>query len=394
MAQIRIAFKVLATLAELQDPDFIVRSHTLYKDGSTVYFAPVIDGNSKPTTLSAHPLGATGQAIWDADDVFYIHDNNNFTPNPEDLSYGTIVCSLTSAVGFDNTVTYDYSDAVDINYGSERLKLSAVLDYGNQPIPNNMIFEKDSATSGVPDDSFTTKYKFWRLAFRGPSEPRIGEVSYSNSLPSDIITNADVGISGGSIPNLTDGDPSTYVQWRSSTGYGRFYVERADKSPFHINYFDISAPSKPPYEYYIGGSNEDVATASDVTTWTSVLPYSPFTHIGSSPLRIYGKPNKPLANVLLTGTGEASVSSLLSLTELNDAATASESTAIDIPTVADIDERDLLSLSGNRLIYVADATADPSVSTGGAIYDWNNESRSWTLFHRDEPINQIDTNEW
>lgn len=53
------------------------------------------------------------------------------------------------------------------------------------------------------------------------------------------------------------------------------------------------------------------------------------------------------------------------------------SSALAFLIVADITERNALTLSENKLVLVTDASADPTVNTGSALYAWKNDTSEW-----------------
>lgn len=51
--------------------------------------------------------------------------------------------------------------------------------------------------------------------------------------------------------------------------------------------------------------------------------------------------------------------------------------ALALLIVNDITERNNLTLTKNRLVLVVDASADPTVNSGSALYAWKNDTSEW-----------------
>lgn len=62
------------------------------------------------------------------------------------------------------------------------------------------------------------------------------------------------------------------------------------------------------------------------------------------------------------------------------------SSALAFLIVADITERNALTLSENKLILVVDASADPTVNTGSALYAWKNDTSEWFKISENESL--------
>lgn len=59
---------------------------------------------------------------------------------------------------------------------------------------------------------------------------------------------------------------------------------------------------------------------------------------------------------------------------------------IEFLIVADITERNALNLDKNTLVLVADATGDPNINTGGALYAWDEADSAWVLVCKYEQL--------
>lgn len=66
----------------------------------------------------------------------------------------------------------------------------------------------------------------------------------------------------------------------------------------------------------------------------------------------------------------------------------------DVIVVADIDTRDASSATG--MVYVGDATADPTVKSGGALYIWNSVGSTWVKLAEFESMDlpTLGVNDW
>lgn len=84
-----------------------------------------------------------------------------------------------------------------------------------------------------------------------------------------------------------------------------------------------------------------------------------------------------LLDLYMTGTDEAEVRHIISKTEISNMIAAAISGTNGIILVNDITERDALSLSANSFVLVLDATDDPTVSSGAALYFYDFVNTTW-----------------
>ena len=120
------------------------------------------------------------------------------------------------------------------------------------------------------------------------------------------------------------------------------------------------------------------------------------------PYRLNSIPSTPEANsiyytpsatgeLVVTVTGNTGAVIYSTMTEADVLATIAaagiiQQEVIATPTIA---TRDALTLTANALVMVGDATADPSVTTGGAFYFFEMATGLFTLTSRLEDLNLI-----
>lgn len=102
------------------------------------------------------------------------------------------------------------------------------------------------------------------------------------------------------------------------------------------------------------------------------------------------KTDAPFCEIYVTGAVGTDVRrspNTADIQALIDAAAPSGASALEL--VADIAARDALTLTANALVLVYDASADPTVTSGGAFYGYRHSDTSFTKFGEIESMDVV-----